>query len=120
RPTCTDVGDLGPADVVPGAPTPAGLRASALAVVAAVQAVQRGQHDALVTAPIVKKALLSAGYDAPGHTELLQQMAGVPQVAMMLGGDRLRVIVATTHCALRDVPRKLAELDLAALIALTA
>lgn len=119
-PTCVDVGDLADADLVPGAPTDAGAKASALAVVAAAHAVMRGEARALVTAPLVKRALALAGYDAPGHTELLMQLAGVPRVAMMLGGEKLRVIVATTHCALRDVPARLRELELGALIVLTA
>lgn len=118
-PPCVDVGALGEADVVPGKPTEAGLRSSALAVVAAVEAVQRGECSGLCTAPLVKKALALAGHAAPGHTELLQRLAGVPLVAMMLGGEKLRVIVGTTHCALRDVPAKLAALDLTALIELT-
>ena len=119
-PPCEDVGALSEADMVLGQPSDAGLRASAQAVVDATRAVMRGEARALVTAPIVKRALALAGHDAPGHTELLMRLAGVPQVAMMLGGEKLRVIVATTHCALRDVPARLREVDLAGLMVLTA
>ena len=62
--------------------------------------------DGIVTAPIDKSALLAGGYDFPGHTEMLAQIAGVP-VAMMLASDRLRVVLVTTHIALRDVVEQL-------------
>ena len=58
--------------------------------------------DGIVTAPLDKAALLAGGYDYPGHTEMLGARAGV-QTTMMLASDRLRVVLATTHIALRDV-----------------
>jgi 4-hydroxythreonine-4-phosphate dehydrogenase len=61
----------------------------------------------MVTAPINKQALQLAGVDFPGHTELLAARCGVDEVVMMLAGERLRVCLVTTHCALRDVPQKL-------------
>jgi 4-hydroxythreonine-4-phosphate dehydrogenase len=65
-----------------------------------------GDVDGIVTAPIDKSALLAGGYDYPGHTEMLARIAGVP-VAMMLASDRLRVVLVTTHIALRDVVERL-------------
>jgi 4-hydroxythreonine-4-phosphate dehydrogenase len=58
----------------------------------------------VVTAPIDKHALLAGGYDFPGHTEMLAALCKT-RTAMMLASDRLRVVLATTHLALRDVPR---------------
>mgnify|MGYP001463872854 CR=1 FL=1 len=58
----------------------------------------------IVTAPIDKGALALAGYADPGHTEMLARLTGA-RTAMMLASDRLRVVLATTHLALRDVPR---------------
>ena len=69
-----------------------------------------GTVAAVVTAPIHKPALRAAGVAAPGHTELLQELAGVPDVGMLMAaestpwGGPLRVLLATTHLALRDVP----------------
>ena len=63
-----------------------------------------GEVDGIVTAPLDKSALLAGGFDYPGHTEMLSEIAGVP-VAMMLASEKLRVVLATTHIALRDVPR---------------
>jgi len=65
-----------------------------------------GELDGIVTAPLDKSALLAGGFDYPGHTEMLSAIAGVP-VAMMLASDKLRVVLATTHIALHDVPRAL-------------
>jgi 4-hydroxythreonine-4-phosphate dehydrogenase len=64
--------------------------------------------DGIVTAPIDKAALLAGGYDYPGHTEMLAALAGV-DVAMMLASDRLRVVLATTHVPLREVPEALTQ-----------
>ena len=65
-----------------------------------------GRVDGIVTAPLDKHALRAGGFDHPGHTEMLAAIAGV-DVAMMLASERLRVVLATTHIALRDVPRML-------------
>jgi 4-hydroxythreonine-4-phosphate dehydrogenase len=81
-------------------------RASGDAIVRAVQLATAGEVDGIVTAPIDKFALLSGGYDYPGHTEMLAELTG-SRVAMMLASDRLRVVLATTHIALRDVPQAL-------------
>ena len=73
-------------------------------VEAATQLVLQGKADALVTAPIDKHAVNLAGFPWPGHTEWLASLAGGVDVAMMLASDRLRVVLVTTHLALRDVP----------------
>jgi 4-hydroxythreonine-4-phosphate dehydrogenase len=79
-------------------------RLAGLAIERAVQLAQAGEVQGIVTAPIDKAALLAGGYDYPGHTEMLAALTGA-RVAMMLASDRLRVVLATTHLALRDVPR---------------
>ena len=77
---------------------------SGLAIARAVSLARAGAVSGLVTAPIDKAALLAGGYDYPGHTEMLAALTGCP-VAMMLASDTLRVVLATTHVPLRDVPR---------------
>lgn len=79
-------------------------RLSGEAIERAVQLAQQGDVAGIVTAPIDKSALLAGGYDYPGHTEMLAELTG-SRVAMMLASERLRVVLATTHIALRDVPR---------------
>jgi 4-hydroxythreonine-4-phosphate dehydrogenase len=91
-------------------------RAAGRAVDRAIEMALRGDVDGIVTAPLDKHALLEGGYDFPGHTELLAARTG-RRVAMMLAAARpsgtaanpLRVVLATTHIALRDVPRVLTE-----------
>lgn len=83
------------------------LRAGTIAgrsVEAAAGLALRGAVDAIVTAPIEKHAIRLAGYPWPGHTEWLAHLAGDVPVAMMLAAERLRVVLVTTHVALRDVP----------------
>ena len=72
------------------------------AVEAAVQLWRDGAIQAIVTAPGDKRALNAGGFVVPGHTELLKQLTGAPRVAMMLASDKLRVVLVTTHLALRD------------------
>jgi len=83
------------------------------AIKAAVGMAMRGEVDAIVTAPIDKHAFHLGGWNYPGHTEMLGDLAGAPQVVMMMAAERtalggpLRVVLATTHLALRDVPAAL-------------
>lgn len=83
-------------------PAAAGRFAGA-AIERAIAMAMAGEVDGIVTAPIDKAALLAGGYDYPGHTEMLAALTG-SRTAMMLASDRLRVVLATTHIALRDVP----------------
>jgi 4-hydroxythreonine-4-phosphate dehydrogenase len=79
----------------------------------ATEMAMAGEVDALVTAPIDKAAFHAGGWDFPGHTEMLRDLAGVANVSMMMAAERtalggpLRVVLATTHLALRDVPAAL-------------
>lgn len=90
------------------------------AIERAVEMATSGAVEGIVTAPIDKSVLLSGGYDYPGHTEMLAGLTGA-KVAMMLtsaeqrGGRgssspaALRVVLATTHIALRDVAKTLTK-----------
>jgi 4-hydroxythreonine-4-phosphate dehydrogenase len=68
-----------------------------------------GAVHAIVTGPAEKQAFNLAGYAYPGHTEWLAHLAGDVPVAMMLASERLRVVLVTTHLALREVPRALTQ-----------
>jgi 4-hydroxythreonine-4-phosphate dehydrogenase len=59
--------------------------------------------DALVTAPICKESWTLAGFNWPGHTELLAYRCKVRRHAMMFVSPRLRVALATTHIPLNDI-----------------
>ncbi len=80
-----------------------------------------GDIAGIVTAPIHKEALSAAGVPYPGHTEILADLAGTQDYAMMLVNDELRVILVTIHVPLRQavdditVESELATIRLAAL-----
>src|SRR5262245_6860427 len=97
-----DLPMAGPAPL--GRVSAAGGRAAALAVLRAAEDAKTGRVDAIVTAPLNKESLHAAGYTWPGHTEMLAEAAGTPNVAMMFVGGRLRVALLTIHRALRTVP----------------
>lgn len=94
----------------PGHPVPANAAGVVAAIDRAVRLVMSGQAGAICTAPINKKALKDgAGFDFPGHTEYLAHLAGVARVVMMLACPGLRVVPATIHIPLSEVPTELTE-----------
>jgi 4-hydroxythreonine-4-phosphate dehydrogenase len=76
-------------------------------ILSAIELARNGTIHAMVTAPIHKEAIHLAGYDYPGHTELLAERTKAREVGMMLMGGPIRVILVTTHLPLRDVPDRL-------------
>ena len=93
-------------------------RLAGLAIERATMLARGGVVAGIVTAPIDKLALLAGGYDYPGHTEMLAALTGA-RVAMMLASERLRVVLATTHIALRAVPDAVTEDAIVAAAAVT-
>ena len=73
----------------------------------AIDGCLNGDFDAVVTAPVHKGVINEAGVTFSGHTEFLAEHTNTPQVVMMLVGNQksetLRVALATTHLALKDV-----------------
>ena len=81
--------------------------ASVSCIHTAVKLALAGHVSAIVTAPINKEAMHLAGYDFPGHTELLAELTNTKEVAMMLLGGPLKIFFATTHLSIRDLPHTL-------------
>ncbi len=108
-----------------GDPAVAGRLAGA-AIERAARMALAGEVDGLVTAPIDKGALAAAGYPHPGHTEMLRSLTGSERVAMLMAAERtalggpLRVVLATTHIALEQVPAAVTRPLLVAQARLTA
>lgn len=73
-----------------------------------------GEYAAMVTAPLHKGIINDAGLPFTGHTEYLAEKTATPRVVMMLAGAGLRVALATTHLALRDVPAAITAAELEA------
>jgi 4-hydroxythreonine-4-phosphate dehydrogenase len=98
------------AHVVPGELNAENGRSVLATLDLAVEGVQAGWFDAIVTAPLQKSTINDAGVAFSGHTEYLAEKTGTSQVVMMLAGAPgpgrlpLRVALATTHLALKDVP----------------
>jgi 4-hydroxythreonine-4-phosphate dehydrogenase len=89
-----------------------------------VEWVCQGHAAALVTNPINKKLLTGAGFHHPGHTEYLAELCAnaeaIPRPVMMLTCSELRVVPATVHIPLKDVPDALSESLLIETIHITA
>ncbi len=85
----------------------------------AVRLAREGKVDAIATGPIDKGVLHRAGFAFPGHTEFLGSLCGVKRPVMMLASSRLRVVLATIHLRLEEVPAALARTDLRTLLRVT-
>lgn len=97
-----------PSNAVPGRPSPKNAQGVVDVIRSAVELVQKGRASALCTAPISKKELVDhAGFGFPGHTEFLAHLAGVQDVVMLLAARELKVVPATIHIPLSQVPATL-------------
>lgn len=76
---------------------------------AAIHSAQRGNIDAIVTAPINKESFRLGGWGKryTGHTEMFSALTGAKKTALMLISGPLRAIHVTSHIPLKDVSRKL-------------
>jgi 4-hydroxythreonine-4-phosphate dehydrogenase len=115
------------AHVVPGTLDKENGRAVLATLDAAIEGVGAGWFEAVVTAPLQKSTINDAGVKFSGHTEYFAERTGAPQVVMMLAGQPpapaqgeapppLRVALATTHLALKDVAAALTREGLARIL----
>ena len=95
------------APVEPGTADPAHAAAVIGSIERAVAAVRSGEASAVVTLPIQKESLMSAGFAHPGHTEFLAGLTGADRSVMMLVGEKLRAVPLTVHVPLAEVSRRL-------------
>jgi 4-hydroxythreonine-4-phosphate dehydrogenase len=75
--------------------------------------------DAIATAPISKSSLIAAGYNYPGHTELLAELSQTLECRMMLIGAKLRVVPVTGHIPFTQVARSLTRANIQTTLELT-
>jgi len=111
--------ELGAEQSRPATPARAAGHAAYRYICVAGQLALSGFADAIATAPISKHLLIDAGYNYPGHTELLAELSRTPQCRMMLVGRELRVVPVTGHVALMNVSRGLTRKSIRATIELT-
>jgi 4-hydroxythreonine-4-phosphate dehydrogenase len=102
-----------PADLRTGVVSGLAGQAAFHAIRAAIELAMRKKIGGICTAPIHKEALAAAGVPYPGHTEMLADLSGTRDYAMMLVNPTLRTILVTAHCSMLDAIAKLSiELEL--------
>jgi 4-hydroxythreonine-4-phosphate dehydrogenase len=115
---CLRAGSDEALEVAPGVVDARGGQAAFDALTVAARAALAGEIDGLTTAPLHKAALWKAGHEYPGHTELLAELCGVDDFAMMLylgpgqgvrGKAGLSIVHVTLHMALADAVAALNE-----------
>lgn len=107
-----DLFDLGNIDIdrlKPGKIDPMCGKATFEYIKKGVEIVQSGKAKGMVTAPLCKKSMEDAGFSYPGHTELLAELTGTKDFAMMLVGGNLRVVLVTRHLPLKEVASSLSK-----------
>lgn len=102
-----------------GQPTPFSGMAMAAYLNAAIDDAMAGRIAAITTGPINKLALKMADIHFSGHTEILAQRTGSRNYAMMLAGNRLKVVLATIHLPIERVSRALTTQGITTIVSLT-
>lgn len=114
-----EISRLTPQECQWGNPNIATGKAMARYIEKAVELCSHGIIDGIATCPISKTALQQAGYNYPGHTEMLATLTNCQEYAMMMSGNRLKVVLVTIHCPLRSVSSMLSTAVIDKLITLT-
>lgn len=95
----------------PGEPTVEGALVALEAMEQAAAGCRSGRFSAVVTGPVSKIWMQRAGFGFPGQSEFFaDRWQGLPSMAFT--GGRLRVVLATWHIPLREVPGQLTEITL--------
>jgi 4-hydroxythreonine-4-phosphate dehydrogenase len=104
-----NLSEIAPNKVLWGNPTVETGKAMIRYIKAASDLATKGRIAAMVTCPINKMAMQIAGCRYNGHTELLVERKRSENFAMMLAGNRLRVVLVTIHVPLKEVPLLISE-----------
>jgi 4-hydroxythreonine-4-phosphate dehydrogenase len=88
-----------------GTPSKSAGKAIVLYIKKAVKLALKGQVKSIVTAPLSKESIKLAGFQWPGHTELLAELTQTKGFAMMFVSEQLKIILATIHVPLKEVPK---------------
>lgn len=95
--------------IEPGVANGTGGKYAFISLERAVNDLQEGNLDALVTAPINKHNIQSENFNFPGHTEYIQHRTGAADSLMFLVGEDLKVGVVTGHVPLADISRHITK-----------
>ena len=99
--------DALPENLAVGEVSAAAGQAAFDAIRTGIELAVRGDIAGICTAPIHKEALAAAHVPYPGHTEMLADLSGTRDYAMMLVNPTLRTILVTVHCSMLDAIAKL-------------
>lgn len=102
-----------------GSPTPTTGKAMAHYITRGVELTQSGFLDGITTCPIAKSTLNAAGYDYPGHTEMLADLTRSNSYGMMMAGNKLRVTLVSIHCPFTQIISQLSVDSILATIRIT-
>ncbi|WP_456382892.1 4-hydroxythreonine-4-phosphate dehydrogenase PdxA [Persephonella sp.] len=102
----------------PGKPDINTGRAAVKYLERAVDHIIEKKVDALITLPISKEHVMSAGFSFPGHTDYLAYRSGTERYIMMLACEEMKVALLTTHIPLKNVPEAVSRADIAGFIRL--
>ena len=91
--------------VVPGSLDPANSPYVVETLHTAAQGCLDKTFQAMVTGPVHKGVINSAGINFTGHTEYLAHLSHTKQPVMMLATEKLRVALVTTHLPLKEIGR---------------
>ncbi len=109
-----------PGSTTPGQPDPANAPSVVASIRKATEYAMTGGAAAVLTNPIHKKTLYDAGFQHPGHTEFLAEIAGIKRSVMMLLCPGLRVVPITSHISLSQAIGALKTDDIVAVASITA
>tara|TARA_B110000459_G_C16530532_1_gene456980 strand:+ start:48 stop:1025 length:978 start_codon:yes stop_codon:yes gene_type:complete len=70
---------------------------------------QKNYCQAIVTGPVHKGIINTAGIEFTGHTEFLAKKTSTKKVVMMLATNGLKVALVTTHMPLSDVSKNITQ-----------
>lgn len=93
----------------PGQPTAETGKYALKSLHAAIQALQDGEIDVLVTSPINKSVMKGDDFQHPGHTEYLQETFGASNSLMFMVSEHLKVGVVTGHIPVSEVAANLSQ-----------
>jgi 4-hydroxythreonine-4-phosphate dehydrogenase len=113
------VSALTEADLRYGQPTKAVGKAAFDYIKTAVTLALKRKIDGIVTCPVNKAVINEAGISFTGHTELLAELTQTKRYAMLLAGEKLKVVLVTIHVALKEVPKLISQEKILDLIDLT-
>lgn len=90
-------------NITPGTLNDVGGKYAVLSLKTAVQALQDGHIQGLVTAPLHKNNVQQQGFAYTGHTPYLKDAFGAADVVMMMCAENMRIALATEHVPVKDV-----------------